>query len=88
MSTLNGGGVSAQVNPSRFRNLPGMGEETKSTSRISGLDRVRGLCVVSMVIGHFTGGSVLSKAIHVPLWVDGAMGFVLVSGIVLGIVRR
>jgi hypothetical protein len=41
-----------------------------------------------MVVGHFTGGSVVSKALHLPLWVDGAMGFVLVSGIVLGIVRR
>jgi len=41
-----------------------------------------------MVVGHFAGGSVVSKAVHMPLWVDGAMGFVLVSGIVLGIVRR
>lgn len=49
---------------------------------------MRGLCVVSMVVGHFVGGSVVSKAVHMPLWVDGAMGFVLVSGIVLGIVRR
>lgn len=41
-----------------------------------------------MVAGHFAGGSLVSKAVHLPLWVDGAMGFVLLSGIVLGIVRR
>jgi peptidoglycan/LPS O-acetylase OafA/YrhL len=65
-----------------------LSDDTRSPSRVSGLDRVRGLCLVSMIVGHFAGGSVVSRVMHVPLWVDGAMGFVLVSGIVLGIVRR
>lgn len=50
------------------------------------LDVVRGLCIVSMVVAHLASGSFLSRMINVSTLVDGASGFFLLSGLVLGIV--
>ncbi|MDH4280878.1 MAG: OpgC domain-containing protein [Acidimicrobiia bacterium] len=56
--------------------------------RIAEIDRLRGLCIVSMLLGHLAKDTMLSKVVHLPLWVDGAMGFVMASGVVVGIVRH
>lgn len=52
------------------------------------LDIIRGLCIVSMVIGHLADGSPLYAVTHGQIWVDGATGFVLLAGLVLGMVQR
>jgi hypothetical protein len=52
------------------------------------VDVLRGACVVSMVLSHLAGGSGLSMAVHSPRWVNGATGFVLLSGLVIGMVQR
>lgn len=57
-------------------------------SREGAFDLIRGLCIISMACGHIAGGSALHAITHVPVWVDGAMGFVLISGLVLAIVQR
>ena len=58
-----------------------------STRRDASIDIIRGLCIASMVIGHIAPQSVLHKVTHVPLWIDGATGFVLLAGLVLGMVQ-
>jgi hypothetical protein len=55
---------------------------------VGSLDTVRGLCLVSMFLGHFAEETAVSRAAHGARWVDGAVGFVLVSGLVLGLVRH
>ncbi len=62
----------------------GMGAPTRDVN----LDVIRGLCVVSMVIGHLADGSPLYQVTHGQVWVDGATGFVLLAGLVLGMVQR
>jgi hypothetical protein len=52
------------------------------------LDVVRGICIVSMVIRHMSYGSFLDTGIHAPFWIDGAFGFVFLSGLVLGMMQR
>ncbi|MTA97652.1 MAG: hypothetical protein F2532_01820, partial [Actinobacteria bacterium] len=47
------------------------------------LDVVRGICIISMVIRHMSYGSFLDTGIHAPFWIDGAFGFVFLSGLVL-----
>ncbi|WP_269846135.1 OpgC domain-containing protein [Serinibacter arcticus] len=56
--------------------------------RDSSLDLLRGFCIVSMATAHVAVGSFFWRATHVALWVDGLMGFVVLSGLVLGIVQR
>jgi peptidoglycan/LPS O-acetylase OafA/YrhL len=52
------------------------------------LDALRGACLVSMVVGHLAQGRWPDRLVHPLLVVDGAAGFVLLSGVVLGRVRR
>lgn len=59
-----------------------------SGDRILAIDVVRGYCIISMVAGHLAGGSSFSRAVHIFPRFDGASGFVLLSGLVLGIVQR
>lgn len=54
--------------------------------RETALDAVRGLCIASMVIGHLCIGSPLWMLVHIVPGVDGASGFVLLAGVVLGMV--
>ena len=49
---------------------------------------VRGICIISMVIRHMSYGSFLDTGIHAPFWIDGAFGFVFLSGLVLGMMER
>lgn len=51
-------------------------------------DAIRGVCIVSMVTGHIASESPLRAATHFPVWVDGAMGFVLLSGLIVGLVYK
>lgn len=58
------------------------------TSRRDGaLDALRGLCIISMIIGHMAQGSLMWKVTHFGT-VDAASGFMLMSGLVLGMVQR
>lgn len=41
-----------------------------------------------MTIAHLAAGSVIDKISHAAVWLDGAIGFVTLSGVVLGIVYR
>ncbi len=50
------------------------------------LDAVRGVCLMSMVAAHVGDPTWLNWALHLPGFTNGASGFVLVSGIALGIV--
>ncbi len=53
------------------------------------LDVVRGLCIVSMCTAHLAAGSLPSQIAHaVVWWTDGAVGFVMLSGVVVGMVQR
>lgn len=57
--------------------------------RIIELDAVRGIAVISMVIGHVANYSFLWRTTHFVYYVwDGAQLFMLVSGIVVGIVQH
>ena len=51
------------------------------------LDVIRGFCIVSMTIGHLVPSSGLDIWTHPFVWVDGATGFVVCSGIVLGVTQ-
>lgn len=51
------------------------------------IDCIRGVAVFSMISGHFAAGSYLAKPTHSIPYFDGASAFVLVSGLVLGIVH-
>ncbi|WP_328811099.1 OpgC domain-containing protein [Rhodococcus sp. NBC_00294] len=55
--------------------------------RDDAIDVVRGLCVLSMVLTHLSSGSTMWRIVHFQPWVDGASGFVLMSGLVLGMVH-
>ncbi len=57
-------------------------------SRDRAIHTVRGLCVLSMVTGHLAYGTWLSGVFHPVPHVDGAGGFVLVSGLLVGVVQR
>lgn len=52
------------------------------------IDYARGFAVFSMVLGHFAAGSHLSKPFHASPHFDGASVFVLMSGVLLGLVHR
>jgi len=59
-----------------------------STGRDLSIDTVRGLCIISMTGSHLANGSILDRVTHPSAWVDGASGFVLLSGLLVGIVQR
>ena len=52
------------------------------------LDVAKGLCVVSMTSAHLASGTLVDRLLHLPPYVDGASGFILMSGLVLGMVQR
>ncbi|GAA2977933.1 hypothetical protein JOD63_003145 [Microbacterium terrae] len=58
------------------------------TGRDSAIDVIRTLCIVSMTSAHLAARSLAWEVTHVLVWYDGAMGFVLLSGLVLGIVQH
>ena len=58
-----------------------------TTRRDPSIDVLRGICVASMVIAHTALYSLLHRATHAPLWIDGATGFVLLAGLVIGMVQ-
>jgi hypothetical protein len=53
-------------------------------SRDLRIDALRGFFIVSMTAGHLAGGTIVDQVTHPLRWVDGASGFVLFSGLVLG----
>lgn len=55
--------------------------------RDQAIDVIRGLCIVSMVLSHTARDSPLDTYLHLS-WVDGASGFFLMAGLVLGMVQR
>lgn len=55
--------------------------------RDEAIDVIRGFCIISMVTGHIAGGTLVSSAFHIFPKFDGASGFVLLSGLVLGRVQ-
>ncbi|GGF38489.1 OpgC domain-containing protein [Williamsia phyllosphaerae] len=57
-------------------------------TRDRAIDATRGLAIFSMVSGHFALGTDLAKPTHVFPYADGASAFVLLSGLLLGIVHR
>lgn len=52
------------------------------------IDIIRGLCIASMVFAHVALGGIGFRATHAAIWYDGAMGFVLLSGLIVGLVHR
>ncbi|CAM5518818.1 OpgC protein OS=Tsukamurella paurometabola (strain ATCC 8368 / DSM / CCUG 35730 / CIP 100753/ JCM 10117 / KCTC 9821 / NBRC 16120 / NCIMB 702349 / NCTC 13040) OX=521096 GN=Tpau_0075 PE=4 SV=1 [Tsukamurella paurometabola] len=52
------------------------------------MDAARGLAVFSMITGHFDEGAFLSWPTHEIPYFDGASAFVLLSGLILGVVHR
>jgi hypothetical protein len=52
------------------------------------IDLIRGYCILSMVLGHLASTAYVTKIVHVFPQFDGASGFVLLSGLVLGMVQR
>ncbi len=56
------------------------------------IDIIRGLCLISMAAGHVsgtvTGASILNQILHLPLYVDGAAGFVFLSGVSVALADR
>jgi len=51
------------------------------------IDVLRGLCIISMTTAHLAAGSWPWQVFHVAVLVDGAVGFVLLSGVVLGMTQ-
>lgn len=60
----------------------------RTGSRDLTIDVLRAFCIVSMTAAHVAWGSFAYAGTHVLLWFDGAMGFVLLSGLVVGMVHR
>jgi hypothetical protein len=58
------------------------------SQRDPALDIIRALCILSMVIGHLAFDSPLYWLTHSQRWVNGAVGFVLLAGLVIGMVQR
>lgn len=52
------------------------------------IDAIRGLCIVSMAFAHLAVGGLGWQVTHSAVWFDGAMGFVFLSGLVVGLVYR
>ncbi len=52
------------------------------------IDVMRGLCIISMTTAHLAVGSWPWQVAHAAIFIDGAVGFVLLSGLVVGITQR
>jgi hypothetical protein len=59
-----------------------------ASSRDITIDFIRTLCIVSMTVAHVAFASLAYRVTHAMIWFDGAMGFVLLSGLVVGLVYR
>src|SRR3978361_1533580 len=70
------------------RRQPRGARAAPAARRERAFDLLRGGCVVSMVFSHVSASSVLDRGTHAFEWVDGAVGFVFISGLVLGLVHR
>lgn len=55
--------------------------------RDGAIDLLRGLCIVSMTAAHLSPGGYAWRVTHVGVWIDGLMGFVLLAGLVVGMVQ-
>lgn len=66
----------------------GWPRDGRAPGRDRAIDVLRGLCIVSMTTAHLAAGSWPWQVFHVAVLVDGAVGFVLLSGAVLGITQR
>ncbi|MEO5834274.1 MAG: OpgC domain-containing protein [Nakamurella sp.] len=55
--------------------------------RDAAIDTIRGICIIMMTFSHLAEGTVAEEVSHPAPWVDGASGFVLMSGLVLGLVQ-
>ena len=58
------------------------------STRDQAIDVLRGLCIVSMTTAHLAAGSWPWQITHAAIYVDGAVGFVFLSGVVLGITQH
>lgn len=54
--------------------------------RDQGIDILRGWCIVMMIASHLGGGPIFGNLIHLQKYIGGAEGFVLYSGMALGMV--
>lgn len=61
---------------------------TTPRTRDRGIDVLRGLCIFSMTTAHLAAGSWPWQVTHVAIFVDGAVGFVMLSGVVVGMTQR
>lgn len=52
------------------------------------VDVMRGYFILSMTSGHLVSEGLINGVLHVWRWVDGAAGFVCLSGFVLGLSQR
>lgn len=64
-----------------------MSAGSKILGRDQAIDVIRGVCIVSMILSHTARDSPLDTYLHLA-WVDGASGFFLMAGLVLGMVQR
>ena len=60
---------------------------SRPSRRDHALDALRGVFIVSMTFQHLAPEAAPTAVIHAPVAFDGASGFVLMSGLVLGIVQ-
>ncbi|MCZ2822762.1 OpgC domain-containing protein [Modestobacter sp. VKM Ac-2977] len=68
--------------------MPRAGAGEGASGRDTAIDSLRGLCIVAMVVAHLAKGSWLDQAAHPLPGVDGASGFFLLSGLLVGLVQR
>ncbi|RZL22677.1 MAG: DUF1624 domain-containing protein [Rhodococcus sp. (in: high G+C Gram-positive bacteria)] len=59
-----------------------------NSDRDIAIDIARGVAILSMITGHFAEGGLIAKPFHAIEFFDGASAFVLLSGLLLGMVHR
>ncbi len=59
-----------------------------ATGRDTAIDALRGACIVSMTTAHLAAGSWPYLVTHSAVFIDGAVGFVLLSGVMVGRTQR
>lgn len=63
------------------------GAQRPKSQRDLAIDLIKGYCVASMITGHIAAGSLVANTLHIFPKFDGASGFVLLSGLLLGIIQ-
>lgn len=58
-----------------------------ATGRDTTLDALRGICILMMIVNHLGPETLANRISHAPLYVDGASGFVFLSGFVLAMIH-